>query len=630
MDLRMLIMASLTSGLAGIGYYIWKKALKPTLQLLYYDIRLLSTLSKVGKERSKNYKVMSLADVFQASVKANPDKVFLIFDQQQYTYSYADKISNKVANLLLSLGIQKGDVVAMVLTNSPQFAWIFLGLTKIGAIPSLLNYNLRSSGLVHNLKISHPKIIIIDSDIDIQNNMKEIQPEFHIPIYVVSTSTKSCILPDFLSFDDVLELSSDAIVDPSLRKPLHMSSLFCYIYTSGTTGVPKACNIYISKFLGSLRFGNIIGICNSDVIYVTLPLYHSNGLFLGFNLALSRGATIVLKKKFSASSFWKDCCQYQVTAVPYIGELCRYVLSQPITTSESLHQVRLMYGNGLSKDIWSKFQNRFHIPRIIEFFGATEGNVLLINTENKVGAVGRISPFLNKILPKTLLVKYHNGTVEPQRDCRGRCIPISPGETGLLLNEIIPRFDNKIYKGTKDLDNQKIVTDVLKKGDKFFNFGDVLFLDEDYFVYFKDRIGDTFRWKGENVATQDITETFRDISFIQDVVVYGVEVTGYEGRAGMASLKLENAAALSKNQLEVLYQHCQKKLPTYSIPLFLRTQKEVYLTGTFKYHKPKLQKEGFNPELISDSLYFLNRSAMCYVPLSNDIYLQILHGLPDM
>ncbi|CAI9716837.1 very long-chain acyl-CoA synthetase-like [Octopus vulgaris] len=562
MDLRMLIMASLTSGLAGIGYYIWKKALKPTLQLLYYDIRLLSTLSKVGKEKSKNYKVMSLADVFQASVKANPDKVFLIFDQQQYTYSYADKISNKVANLLLSLGIQKGDVVAMVLTNSPQFAWIFLGLTKIGAIPSLLNYNLRSSGLVHNLKISHPKIVIIDSDIDIQNNMKEIQPEFHIPVYVVSTSTKSCILPDFLSFDDVLELSSDAMVDPSLRKPLHMSSLFCYIYTSGTTGVPKACNIYISKLLGSLRFGNIIGICNSDVIYVTLPLYHSNGLFLGFNLALSRGATIVLKKKFSASSFWKDCCQYQVTAVPYIGELCRYVLSQPI----------------------------------------------------------------NKILPKTLLVKYHNGTVEPQRDCRGRCIPISPGEMGLLLNEIIPRFDNKIYKGTKDLDNQKIVTDVLKKGDKFFNFGDVLFLDKDYFVYFKDRIGDTFRWKGENVATQDITETLRDISFIQDVVVYGVEVTGYEGRAGMASLKLENAGALSKNQLEVLYQHCQKKLPTYSIPLFLRTQKEVYLTGTFKYHKPKLQKEAFNPELISDSLYFLSRSAMCYVPLSNDIYLQILHG----
>ncbi|GAB1604867.1 very long-chain acyl-CoA synthetase-like [Argonauta hians] len=627
MDVRMLIMASLTSGLAGIGYYIWKKAVKPTLQLLYYDIRLLSTLSKVNKEKNKTCKLTSLASVFEASVKANPDKVFLVFDQQQYTYSDADIMSNKVANIILGMGIQKGDVVAVLMTNSPQFVWTYIGLCKIGVILSLLNYNVRSKNLVHNLNICNPKVIIIDSDIDNQNNLKVIQSEVTVPIYVMSTSTKSCILPGFESFDELFEAASPAPVDPSLHKPASMSSLFCYIYTSGTTGVPKACNIYISKLLGSLRVGNIFGICNSDVVYVTLPLYHTNGLFLGFNLALSRGATIVLKKKFSASNFWKDCCQHQVTAIPYIGELCRYVLSQPITTCESLHQVRLMYGNGLSKNIWSKFQNRFHIPKIIEFYGATEGNLLLINTENKVGAVGRISPFLNKILPKTLLVKYDEDSVQPQRDRRGKCIPISPGESGLLLNEIIPRFDHKIYKGAKHLEDQKIVTDVLKKGDRFFNFGDVLFLDKDYFVYFKDRIGNTFRWKGENVATQDVTDVLREMPFIQDVAVYGVEVPGYGGRAGMASMKLyEPESSLSKNQLELLYLHCQRKLPSYSVPLFLRIQKEVTVTPTYKYNKSILQQEGFNPEIITDSLYFLSRSAMCYIPLSKDIHSQILHG----
>lgn len=632
MDLRMFVMASLTGGLAGISYLIWKKAIKPSLSLLYYDIRLLSALSAGMNSSKMNRNHRTIADVFEATVRDHPNKVFIIFEGVEYTYSYVDKMATKVANLMLSLGVKRGDDVALLLTNCPQFAWIFLGLSKIGAIPSFQNYNLQSFGLIHSIQTINPKLFIIDSDATIQANIENIKDQLdkNLDIYVACSSVNNenvRISPFFKSFDKILSTASIKPIHPSMRDLINKMSISCYIYTSGTTGLPKACNIYNVKLLGAVRLSLILGINSSDVLYVTLPMYHSSGLFLGLNIALSTGATVVLKRKFSASSFWKDCCQYQVTVASYIGELCRYILAQRFSEYESYHKLRLLYGNGLSKDIWRKFQKRFQIPKIVEFFGATEGSALLINFENRVGAVGRISPLLNWLIPsKTILVKYDPDSVEPLRDAKGRCILVNQGETGLLLGEILPVLDKKLYKGESKLENLKIVRDVIKPGDKYFNFGDLLYQDKDYFVYFKDRLGETFRWKGENVATEDVASVLRELDFIEEVSVYGVLVPGCEGRAGMASLKLKTGDTLHHTQLKDVFEICQKKLASYSIPLFLRVQKEMPITGTFKYQKSVLKEEGFDPNLTSDSLYFMDSSLKHYVPLLKDIYYQIVTG----
>lgn len=628
----MFVMASLTGGLAGISYLIWKKAIKPSLRLLYYDVRLLTALS-AGMNASKmgrNHR--TIADVFEGTAREYPHKPFIIFEGVQYTYSYVDKMATKVANLMVSLGVTRGDDVALLLTNCPQFAWIFLGLSKIGAIPSFQNYNLQSIGLVHSIQTTNPKLFIIDSDPTIQANIENIKDQLdqNLDIYVACSST-NCenvrVSPFFKSFDKLLSAASERLVPAYVRERINKVSISCYIYTSGTTGLPKACNIYNMKLLGAVRLSLILGINSSDVLYVTLPMYHSSGLFLGLNIALSTGATVVLKRKFSASSFWKDCREYKVTVASYIGELCRYILAQPFSEHETQHKLRLLYGNGLSKDIWKKFQKRFQIPKIVEFYGATEGSALLINFENRPGAVGRISPLLNRLFPsKTILVKYDVDSVEPLRNEKGRCIIVKQGEVGLLLGEILPILDQKLYKGENKLESLKILRDVLRPGDKYFNFGDLLYQDKDYFVYFKDRLGDTFRWKGENVATEDVANVLRELDFVEEVNVYGVLVPGCEGRAGMSSLKLKNGDALLDTQLADLYKLCQRKLASYSIPLFLRVQKEIPITGTFKYQKSILKEEGFDPNIVTDSLYIMHSSRKRYVPLLKETYCQIRSG----
>lgn len=280
-----------------------------------------------------------------------------------------------------------------------------------------------------------------------------------------------------------------------------------------------------------------------------------------------------------------------------------------------------MIGNGLRKDIWEAFQKRYKIPKIVEFFGATEGTAAFVNTWGRVGSCGRLSPLLNKISPtKSYIVRYDPKTDAPLRNKEGRCILCRIGEPGLLLGGI-PNpalYAEGFYLGGKEMNEKKYVRNAFVEGDAYFNYGDLLYYDKDYFIYFKDRMGDTFRWKGENVSTNEVANVLTGLPFIQDANVYGVEVPGADGRAGMAAILLKDTVDVHTDLLPQIFHHCEENLPVYARPLFLRFIKEMPLTTTHKQKKVQYVKEGFNPAIISDPLFRVSAETKTYVPLTTE------------
>ncbi|NXT03387.1 S27A2 synthetase, partial [Jacana jacana] len=354
------------------------------------------------------------------------------------------------------------------------------------------------------------------------------------------------------------------------------------------------------KLMMVANLGRLCGLRPDDVIYTTLPLYHSAGLLIGVGGCFEVGATCVLRAKFSASQFWDDCRRYNVTVIQYVGELMRYLCSTPKRPNDREHGVRMALGNGLRAEVWKEFLRRFGPISIWEFYGATEGNAGFINYTGKIGAVGRANVFLKAFAPFEL-IKYNVEEDEPVRDERGLCIRVGPGETGLLVIKITKNTPFHGYAGDSQKTEKKVLRDVLVKGDAFFNSGDLLMIDQERFVYFQDRVGDTFRWKGENVATTEVEATLATVDFIQEVNVYGVAVPGCEGRCGMAAIRLKAGATF---QGQDLYTFTGDTLPVYAAPRFLRIQDALEVTGTFKQCKGNLVKEGFDPKVIKDPLFF--------------------------
>ncbi|NXL03491.1 S27A2 synthetase, partial [Mesembrinibis cayennensis] len=352
-----------------------------------------------------------------------------------------------------------------------------------------------------------------------------------------------------------------------------------------------------------MMVANLVRLCGlrpDDVIYTTLPLYHSAGLLIGVGGCMEVGATCVLRAKFSASRFWDDCRRYNVSVIQYVGELMRYLCNTPKRPDDREHGVRVALGNGLRAEVWKEFLQRFGPVSIWEFYGATEGNAGFINYTGKIGAVGRANVFLKSLAPFEL-IKYNVEEDKPIRDERGLCIPTRPGETGLLVIKITKNTPFHGYAGDSQKTEKKVLRDVLVKGDTFFNSGDLLMIDHERFVYFQDRVGDTFRWKGENVATTEVEATLAMVNCIQEVNVYGVPVPGCEGRCGMAAIRLKAGASFDG---ENLYAFTADTLPGYAAPRFVRIQDALEITGTFKQCKSNLVNEGFDPDVIKDPLFF--------------------------
>ncbi|CAJ1056459.1 very long-chain acyl-CoA synthetase-like [Xyrichtys novacula] len=561
----------------------------------------------------------TIADQFADTVKAHPHKPYLRYKDETYTYRDADELSNKAARVLLQSGrVKGGDTIALFFGNEPVFLWLWLAALKIGCPASLLNYNIRSKSLLHCFSCCGAKALIAAEEL--QDAVEEVLPSLLEQQVTTFIMADRCRIPDVESFKDKMSKASSEPLPKDLRSHVTMRSPAGYIYTSGTTGLPKAAVVTHTKLWMYSLFQCMSGIESSDVIYVSLPLYHSAGL-IGASGSIERGTTVVLKNKFSSSQFWDDCRKYNVTVIQYIGEIMRYLCNTPKRPEDQIHKVRLAVGNGMRGDVWQDFISRFGNIDIREFYGATEGNFSLLNYSGKMGSVGR-DTFLHRRLFRYALIKYDIDEDKPVRDSSGFCTEVAPGEPGLLVTEITLRTPFTGYAGDVKQTEKKRLHNVFKTGDMFFNTGDLLRVENNFF-YFQDRVGDTFRWKGENVATTEVADVITMVDCIKEANVYGVEVPGQEGRVGMAAIALSDGQSFDSKGV---FKHVEKFLPTYARPRFMRIQSTLETTGTFKHMKTKLTQEGYNPNQVTVPLYFMDEKLKDYVPLTLDIYDSVISG----
>ncbi|KAM8971844.1 long-chain fatty acid transport protein 2 isoform 2-T2 [Pelodytes ibericus] len=584
---------------------------------IFQDIANFITVLRLGlKHRKHGSKTPAhtIVDMFLDKVEKFPDKPFVLFKDEMYSYSKMDKLSNQAARALRKhAAVKSGDCVAIFMNNDPAYIWIWLGVAKLGCSLSCLNNNIRAQSFLHCFRSSGAKIIIAEPAL--RDAIDEVMPELKKDNARVFYLTETAVNEESETFLDKVKAASDESVPKSLRSFIGGKSLAMYIYTSGTTGLPKAAVINHNRLLLATGMFEVCRVRPRDIIYIALPLYHSSAMMIGLHGCINIGATIVLRQKFSASQFWDDCRKYNVTVIQYIGEVLRYLCNVAKTDDDASHNVRMAIGNGLRTDVWGEFLRRFGEINVYEFYAATEGNIGFVNYTNTVGAVGRVN-FLHKKLMPFQFIKYDVDKDEPIRDAKGRCIKAKKGQPGLLVCKITKLSPFGGYAGNKSHTEKKILRDVFSKGDMYFNSGDLLTVDQQNFIYFHDRVGDTFRWKGENVATTEVADILSLVIFIEEVNVYGVPVPSHEGRIGMATIKLREEYEFDGRKL---YAHVRDFLPNYARPRFIRIQDALEITGTFKQRKVELVKEGFDPAVISDPLYFLDEREKKYVPMTQTI-----------
>ncbi|KAK1174473.1 long-chain fatty acid transport protein 6-like [Acipenser oxyrinchus oxyrinchus] len=586
--------------------------------LIYY--MKLQRVKRMMKLRMR-HGVITLLDCFVQQAKKIPNKPFIIHEGDLYTYQDMDKRSNKVAQVFLQQGsLKKGDIAAVLMSNEPDFISVWFGLSKLGCEVAFLNFNIKSKSLLHCFNSCGATTLVVGADLitSLEDVLLTLQNN-GINIWLME---KSSTFQGVNTILDKLEHASDDPVPLDVSSQTNIMSTFLYIFTSGTTGLPKAARISHLKAVMCLCFFQMCGATSDDIIYVTLPLYHMSASLLGIGGCIELGAACVLKKKFSASQFWNDCRKHNVTVFQYIGELCRYLVNQPKVAGEMDHKVRIAAGSGLRPDVWKDFHDRFGKIKVVESYGLTEASIGFMNYTDKTGPIGRAG-FFNKCIFPFDFVKYDLQKAEPVRSDQGYCVKIKKGETGLLIAPVTSMNPFLGYAGNKELSEKKLLRNVFEKGDVFFNTGDFMMQDHDDFVYFRDRTGDTFRWKGENVATTEVADILGVLEFLQEVNVYGVSVPGHEGKAGMVAVVLKPEHKLDGRRL---YSHLAEHLPAYSWPRFVRVQASLDVTETFKQQKGRLVEEGFSPSAVSEALYFLDESEKTYIPLNKNLFDAIVSG----
>ncbi|NP_001020470.1 solute carrier family 27 member 2a [Danio rerio] len=559
----------------------------------------------------------STLDRFAEVARKHPDKLFIVFGDERYTYRDADRISNRLANALRD---RSGQIVALFHGNAPMYVFTWLALAKLGCTVALLNTNIRSRSLVHCCECSGAKTLITAAEL--VPAVLEVLPSLRQQQVSVLMLSGEAETHGIINLTNQVSCASEEAPPISLRQHITMKSPALYIYTSGTTGLPKAAVVTHEKVWMMSFLQRLSGVCSSDIIYICLPLYHSAGFLAGLSGAIERGITVVLKSKFSASRFWDDCREHNVTVIQYIGEVMRYLCNTPERENDRQHSVRLALGNGIRAETWREFLRRFGDVRVCECYGATEGNIGFFNYTGKIGSIGRVSA-IHKLLFPYAFLKFDPEKEEPVRGSDGLCVEAAPGETGLLVAKIHKLAPFEGYAKNSTQTEKKRLRDVFQRGDMYFNTGDLILADRQGFLFFQDRIGDTFRWKGENVATTEVSEILLMLDFIEAANVYGVTVPGHEGRVGMAALQLTDGMEFDGS---AAYEHMKNLLPAYARPRFIRIQEELRLTGTFKQVKVQLVQEGFDPNSTRDRLFIMEENQQTFVPLTEEIFSAITAG----
>jgi len=576
---------------------------------------MLSKVTPIAKARDVTFPQRAAA-----LAREHGDRPALVSERERFTFREWNARADQYARWAREIGLQKGECVALLMPNRPEYYAVWLGIARAGGVTALLNTNLSGAGLAHCINIVEARHIIVDAALGdtFETALPHLKGAPRLWRHGAEAEGWTRLEPH------LDRQSKEAIPDAELPK-LTTEDRCLYIYTSGTTGSPKAANINHYRVQAIMYgFSAATRFTPDDRLYVCLPLYHSTGLLVGGAAALVAGASVVIRERFSASQFWDDVVDHGATAFVYVGELCRYLLNSPPHPKETRHKLRLAYGNGLRPDIWEAFQSRFKVPRIFEWYAATEGNAALFNLDGRVGAVGRI-PFYLKRRFLIEIVRFDIDAEQPVRGPDGFCIRSAPGEVGEMISQIVndPSKPSQRFEGYADPEatSKKILTDVFEKGDRWFRTGDLMRRDEQGYFYFVDRIGDTFRWKGENVATSEVAEAMSVFPGVREVNVYGVRVPGQEGRAGMAAVAADPGLDLAG-----LYAHVAERLPPYARPVFLRLQDSIEATGTFKQRKVDLVREGFDPSVVADPLYVADHAAKTYVPLDAERHRAIVAG----
>jgi len=524
-----------------------------------------------------------------------------------FTYAGLAARANQYGHWALQQGLRPGEVVCLMMANCAEYTAIWLGISGVGGVVAFLNTGLRQGALTHAIDIVAPRHVL--ADVALADAVEAVRPCLSPGIgYWAHGADRAgwCRI-------DVTALPGDAVW--AARLPA-LADRALHIYTSGTTGRPKAVNISHARVLEwSLWFAGMMDIGPDDRMYDCLPMYHSIGGVVAVGAMLVQGGSVLIRPGFSATGFWDDVVDGGCTVFQYIGELCRYLVNSPPHPQERAHALRLACGNGMQAEVWTRFTRRFGVPRVLEYYAATEGSVSLYNTEGRPGAIGRIPPYLAHRFP-VALIRCTPETGVVLRDAEGRCQRCNPDEAGEAIGPVPAQ---QLYTDP-GASSAKVLRDVFAPGDAWFRTGDLMRRDQAGFFTFVDRIGDTFRWKGENVATMEVADALGAYPGIAAVVVYGVPVPGTEGRAGMAALAVDAAF-----HIEGLHVHAMERLAEHARPVFLRLRAALDATGTFKPVKADLMRDGFDPTGIGDALYVLDRRRG-YVPLDAVLFARILGG----
>ncbi|MFX0189003.1 MAG: long-chain-acyl-CoA synthetase [Candidatus Hodarchaeota archaeon] len=545
-----------------------------------------------------------------------PEKVVLYFQDESWTWQVFNEECNKIANYFHNLGLKPGETIAIMLENSPEYLFLTSGINKIQGITALMNINQRKQALTHAFKIVNPKWIVIDGDclpsfIEILKDL----PHKNDQIFVVNNDEN--ISHNFLDF--LAELKSTSKSNPNTTFNSILRQIAYYMFTSGTTGLPKAVimenfKLYTQALYVGIALSKVIP---QDIIYIPTPLYHNLGLGIAWSTAFATGATVALRKRFSASQFWKDIQKYKATFTMYIGEIPRYLLNQPPSEYEKNHTLEKMTGLGLQKDVWERFKSRFKVEHIYEFYGLTEGIRMFSNVNEVPGMVGRNNQ------RGLVLAKVDPETGEFFKNEKGYCIRCKPGDIGMALMKV---EKTTIFTGYKDKDKtqKRLMYNVFRKNDTYFNTGDILKLHEDLYISFADRFGDTFRWKGENVSTSEVEAILNSHESIHTSAVYGVTIPNTEGKACMAATKLDPSI---KFDIEDFSRFVCEVLPGYSIPIFIRICDDLETTSSsFKIRKINLKQEAYNLKSIRDKLIYWDPRLKKYIPFNKLEYQKIMDG----
>lgn len=535
----------------------------------------------------------SVGKTFEEKAAQYPDRPFLRFHGESMTYRQCNAQANRIAAYLAAQGVGRGDVVAVLSKNSPEVVLCMLGIVKLGAIAGMINYHQRGTVLEHSLGLIDAKILLL-------------QPGMADVIESVPETARPSSVVDFDELHQATATLSPA--DHAVTGEVRADETAYYIFTSGTTGYPKASKMSHHRWHAAMEGigGMGVRLRHTDTMYAALPFYHNNALTIAVSSAIRAGACLAIGEQFSASGFWDDVVENRATAFCYIGELCRYLLAQPEKPTDRTHAVRVMVGNGLRPEIWEEFTERFGVDRVAELYAASEGNIGFVNVLGIPRSAG-FSPL------KYLLVEYDEETGEPVRDADGRVIPVGKRGTGLLLGEINVRAQ---YDGYTDpaASERKIVRDAVKPGDRWFNTGDVVRDQGFAHIAFVDRIGDTFRWKGENVATTEVEAAVNGCDFVAESVAFGVAVPGADGKAGMAAVQLVPGAEFDP---EALAEHLLETLPRYAVPLFIRIVDHLEHTSTFKNMRVELRNQGYL-DVGDDPLHVLRGAPATYAVFHQD------------